>query len=166
MARWRSAILATILVAAGASTNAAPCTLAALHWMKGVWRNGDGQTRSEERWTIGPGDRLMGSSWLLHPDRAGGVIEASTIQDEGTGVAMKLRHFSATLGQAREEKNAPMVFAAARCDANAVVFDGQGPQAGEHMTYRRSGDTLDFVGDFLHQGTPIKVEVRFQRADD
>ena len=157
-----------ILIASSLSqaAHAAPCRLADLRWMTGVWRSGDATTRSEERWAAGPDDRLMGSSWELHTDRPGGSVEASTIQPRGDGLALVLRHFSATLDQAREEKDAPMVFAVARCDASTVVFDGQGPQAGEHMTYHRAGGRLDFVGDFIHQGQPLRVELTFTRAGD
>lgn len=115
---------------------------------------------------VGPGDRLMGSSWELHTDRPGGLVEASTIQARGDEVALVLRHFSATLDQAREDKDAPMVFSVARCDASTVAFDGQGPQAGEHMTYHRTGARLDFIGDFLHQGQSVHVKLTFSRAGD
>jgi len=143
-----------------------PCTLAGLTWMHGVWRDRNDVMQVEERWTIGPDDRLLGSSWLLHPGRAGGVIEAETITSDSGTLALRIRHFDDTISHAREEKDAPMLFLAARCDANAVVFDGQGPQAGEHIGYRREGDHLTFVGDFLHQGKPIHVEETFLRAGE
>jgi hypothetical protein len=148
------------------AAHAAPCRLADLHWMTGVWRSGDSTTKSEERWTAGPGDRLMGSFWELRTDAPGGSVEASTIQPRGDGLALVLRHFSATLGQAREEKDAPMVFMVARCDASTVVFDGQGAQTGEHMTYHRLGGRLEFTGEFIHQGQPLRVELSFTRTGD
>jgi hypothetical protein len=36
-------------------------------------------------------------------------------------------------------------------------------KAGERITYRRSGDELEFVGDFFRKGQPLRVEVRMQR---
>ena len=149
---------------AGGPVSAAPCKLSDLQWMAGVWRNADGGAQTEERWSVAPGGRLMGSSWTLHADRPGGVIEALTIQDDGAGVAMRLRHFDATLDHAREAQDAPMVFVASDCGANSVVFDGQGAQMGEHMTYRRSGDDLLWTGDFLHGGQPVHVEVHSQKT--
>ena len=83
--------------------HAGTCKLADLHWLKGSWRADTATTQSEERWTIGPGDRLMGSSWLLHVDGPGGVIEAETIQSEGDAVVLRIRHFSANLALARED---------------------------------------------------------------
>jgi hypothetical protein len=46
------------------------------------------------------------------------------------------------------------------------VFDGRGDHAGEHLTYKRSGDSLLIIGDFLHHGTPSRMERRMTRAGD
>jgi hypothetical protein len=156
---WGAALLLLAVKA-----EAAPCQLTDLQWLSGTWRNTGQTTETEERWTVGPGGRLIGSSWLLHTDGPGGVIEALSIQDEGSVVSMHLRHFSSTLDQAREEKDAPMVFTAASCEAGTVVFDGQGTRAGEHMTYRRDGNRLSFIGDFIHNGQHIRAEETFERA--
>jgi len=169
MKRWLATLAAGILVGTisfASDADDTSCRLKDLHWMHGTWRNDSATTQSEERWTIASGDRLIGSSWLLHADQPGGVIEASTIQNDGQTVVMRLRHFSSTLALAREEKDVPMVFVAAHCDANSVVFDGQGAQAGEHMTYRRLGETLTFIGEFIHQGNPIRVELGFKKSGD
>jgi hypothetical protein len=42
--------------------------------MAGVWRAQMADSRSEERWVLAPGDRLMGSSWSLHPVAPGGLV--------------------------------------------------------------------------------------------
>jgi len=140
---------------------ASPCSLSALHWMKGAWHDRSATMQVEERWAIGPDDRLLGSSWLLHPGRAGGVLEAETIMSDAGTITLRIRHFDDTLAQAREDKDAPMVFLASSCAENEVVFDGQGDRAGEHITYRREGDRMRFIGDFIHQGKPIHVEETF-----
>jgi Domain of unknown function (DUF6265) len=151
----------------GAGAQAAQCHLPDLHWMTGVWRSDTPDTESEERWVAGPWDRLMGSSWSLHTNRAGGVAEAETIQANEAGqVTLTLRHFSADLAASWEEKMAPMVFAAADCAPNTVVFDGQADHAGEHIAYRRAADTLTFTGDFLHGGKPVQVVIEFTRGGD
>jgi hypothetical protein len=149
------------------SGRAAPCQLADLKWMVGAWRDDSPDTKSEERWIAGPGDRLMGSSWERHTNRPGGVVEAETIQSGKTGaITLTLRHFTADLASAWEEKTAPMLFTAADCAPNTVVFDGQSDHAGEHITYRRDGNVLKFTGDFLHGGKPVQVVIQFQRAGD
>jgi hypothetical protein len=163
--RLATALAATLFVAP--SAHAASCRLADLRWMIGVWRDDSPGVKSEERWVAGPGDRLMGSSWLLHDDRPGGVVEAETIQaDKAGAINLTLRHFTADLASAWEEKTAPMVFTAADCGPKSVVFDGQGDHAGEHITYRRDGSVLNFTGDFLHGGKPIQVVIQFQRGGD
>jgi hypothetical protein len=146
------------------SAVAGTCRLSDLAWMAGIWREPSGADPSEERWVVAPGGRLMGSSWSLHKDRPGGFLEISTIQEDAGQVALRLRHFDATLVHAREPQDAAMLFTAARCDGASAVFDGQGPQAGEHMTYRREGADLLFVGDFLHDGKPVRVQATMRPA--
>jgi hypothetical protein len=51
----------------------------------------------------------------------------------------------------------------AQCDGHSAVFDGTGSKVGEHITYRKTTEGLTFVGDFLHQGKPIHVEVHMRR---
>jgi hypothetical protein len=124
------------------------------------------KTVVEERWTVGPDNRLSGSSWALHPGAPGGVIEALVIVDTPDGPTMRIRHFDATLEHAREEKDQPMAFVADRCDPNSMSLAGQGSRTGERLTYTRDGDSLKFVGDFIHEGKPIRAEETFERMGD
>jgi hypothetical protein len=163
MAANRQAGLAlAILLAAGAPA-AAQCRLADLQWLQGTWRSDDAQSLVEERWSLLPSGQLTGAAWSAHPARPGGSQEAEAIFDDAGTVTLRLRHFDPVLAHAVEEKDAPMVFTAASCDGAQVVFDGQGARAGEHIGYRRSGGSLTFIGDFLHQGKPFHVEQTFMR---
>jgi|HubBroStandDraft_6_1064221.scaffolds.fasta_scaffold570244_2 hypothetical protein len=159
------AVAPTIIALAVASrpAHSDPCTLASLQWMAGTWRAHDSNSESEERWVVGPGGRLMGSSWLLHNNTVGGVIEAMALAEENGHPVMRLRHFDSTLGHAREEKDAPMLFAVASCTANSVTLDGTGDQAGEHFIYTREGNRMKFVGEFIHGGQPMRVELLFMQ---
>jgi hypothetical protein len=166
---WGQAMSRTILPAALAAAaalagaaHADSCSLNGLGWMQGAWRDDHDTVQSEERWIAGPGGRLMESAWVLRTDTPGGFLEAGTIRDEAGVITFRLRHFSSDLATAREEKDAPLVFTAARCDAASVVFDGQGPHAGEHITYRRAGDAMTFIGDFIHDGQPVRAEVDYK----
>ena len=150
---------------------AQPCTLDSLKWLKGAWVEKSDETQGEERWTIAPSGQMVGASWFLHPGRDGGLIESMTILPDkdlsgNDRLVLRIRHFNATLTQAEEEKDAPMQFVAATCERNTVVFDGQGGQAGEHMTYRRISNRLGFTGDFLQDGKPVKDEETFTRTSD
>ena len=147
------------------------CTLDGLKWLKGAWVEKSDETQGEERWTIAPSGQMVGSSWFLHPGRDGGLIESMTILPDkdlsgNDRIVLRIRHFNATLTQAEEEKDAPMQFVASSCERNMVVFDGQGAQAGEHMTYRRTYSRLNFTGDFVENGQPVKDEETFTRASD
>jgi hypothetical protein len=63
--------------------SAASCALADLQLMAGTWRdNEEANVLTEERWVVGPGGRMIGSSWRLHSDSDGGVLESMFIAME------------------------------------------------------------------------------------
>ena len=161
----RLLVATAALTLPAAHVAAAECSLAGLEWMAGTWRSTDDPGRAQERWVLAPGGVLMGSSWEF-PQQGGGYAEILTVRPEGTAIVMVLRHFDVGLRKAREEREAPMIFAAASCDAQSAVFDGQGKRTGEHLTYRRSGTALLILGDFLHHGQPLHVEFHMTLASD
>jgi hypothetical protein len=89
-----------------------------------------------------------------------------TVRQDGGDIVMVLRHFDGGLKRAWEERDAPMLFKAASCGATSAVFDGQGDHTGEHLTYERKGDALHIIGDFIHHGTPSRVEWRMVKTGD
>jgi Domain of unknown function (DUF6265) len=156
---------AALLAACVAQAHAHPCTMSELRWMAGSWSNTAQPARAQERWALAPDDVLMGSAWEF-PSGKSGFAEIMTVRSDGGTVSMLLRHFDGGLSKAWEERDAPMVFTAASCERNAVVFDGQREHAGEHMTYRRAGDRLTILADFLHHGVPDHEEWHMARASD
>lgn len=164
MVRLGQAAMALAMIAFGSTVARAGCAASDLQWMAGTWRSALGDNIVEERWVVLPTGALMGSSWSVHTTRPGGVAEAETIVGDNGEVQLRLRHFDPGLAHAREDKDAPMVFVASLCEPNHVVFDGRGDKTGEHITYRRDGDSYTFIGDFLPGGKPFHVEQSFARA--
>jgi hypothetical protein len=165
--RSRFAFLVAVLslTTAASISQAAECSLTGLAWMAGSWHNTTDPQRAQERWVVAPDNILMGSSWEI-PKAKAGYAEIMTVRLNGSAIAMFLRHFDAGLSGAWEERNAPMVFAAVDCAATSAVFDGQGDHAGEHLTYKRSGNSLIIIGDFLHHGVASRMEWHMTRAGD
>jgi Domain of unknown function (DUF6265) len=157
----------SILCVAGIVPQSLPaaehCSMQALRFLEGAWQRQDGATRGEERWSLTAADTLLGSAWEAK-DKSLSFSEFSSIQPAGDGIEMHLRHFDGALMRAWEDKDAPMIFTAARCGAGSAVFDGTGTRQGEHITYRRDGDHLTFIGDFLRKGQPFRVEITLQRV--
>jgi len=145
------------LVATHAAIHAAPCTLAGLQWMAANWHNSADPDGAQEHWAMAPGGILMGTSWEIAKDGTG-YAEIMTVRQDGGAINMVLRHFDIALSRAWEERTAPMIFTASSCEAASAVFDGQGEHQGEHLTYRRSGEILVIIGDFLHHGKPDHEE--------
>jgi|SRR5580700_3842103 hypothetical protein len=155
---WIPAFALGLLLATNWPATATPCGPADVAFLVGSWASQDEKTVIEERWVATPSGQLIGSSFSVHLGATGGFAEAETIVDNGGKLTLRLRHFDPGLQHAREEKDTPMEFVAASCSANGIVFDGLGDRASEHIAYRRAGDTLTFIGDFLHQGKPFHAE--------
>jgi hypothetical protein len=160
--------LAATLVLIAASVcccGAAPCSLQALNWIAGSWHNATNPQEAQERWVVAPDGALMGSAWEI-PKGKPGFAEIMTIRQDGNSTSMILRHFDGGLSRAWEERDAPMVFTASSCEGTSAVFDGGGSHVGEHMTYKRSDQSLLIIGEFLHNGKPTHAEWHMIRVGD
>jgi hypothetical protein len=168
MTEWLWLRMATMLVVAAAPvavSQAASCSLATIKWIAGSWQNITDAERAQERWVLAPEGVLMGSAWEFPTGKAG-FAEIMTIRQDDGAMSMILRHFDGGLARAWEERDAPMVFKASRCDSNTAVFDGAGTHVGEHLTYKRAGNTLTIIGDFLHHGVASRVDWQMVRVGD
>jgi len=156
---------ATLFVAFAiiSSTAAAACDIADLGFLEGVWRSEQGNHHGEERWIRAAANTWAGAAWEGNDSVVSFAEAMSIVPHDGT-VELHLRHFDGALNHAWEEKDQPMIFRLARCDASSVVFDGTGEKTGEHITYRRLGDRLEFTGDFLRKGAPFQVVLQMQKS--
>jgi hypothetical protein len=157
-------LLAFALFAAALGSRAPACAVDNVSFLLGVWRS-EGQSHGEERWALTAANTLAGGAWVAEGTKLS-FAEIMTIQPSDDAPEMHLRHFDGALNRAWEEKDMPMRFRLATCDGSSAVFEGLGEKTGERITYRRSGDQLDFVGDFLRQGKPWRVEVHMHRVAD
>ena len=162
---WILAVLvAATLVGCSLPVSAASaCSMDDLTFMQGDWLYTEGPASGEERWVLTAANTLAGSSWEAKGATLS-FVEALSISRQNDRIEMRLRHFDGSLGHAWEEKDSPMVFALAQCDGHSAVFNGTGSRVGEHITYRKTAEGLTFVGDFLHQGKPVHVEVQMRPA--
>ena len=155
--------LALGMLIAGAAPDLRACAIGDVSFLQGAWLSVRGDTRGEERWTLTAANTLAGSAWEANGSKVS-FAELLSIQAGDDGLEMHLRHFDGGLNHAWEDKDSPMRFRLASCDGASAVFEGLGDKAGERITYRRSGEELVFIGDFLRQGKPFKVELHMQRA--
>ena len=157
--------VALLLAVTACSAPAAACGVEDLGFMAGAWRSTQGSSRGEERWTLTAANTWAGSSWVADGGKLS-FAEALVIVPQDGSLEMHLRHFDGALNRAWEEREAPMRFRLASCEPGVAVFEGLGDKAGERITYRRTGEVLEFVGDFLRKGQPFRVEVRMQRTTE
>jgi len=163
MVLYRRLAAVTLLGPLFSASAATVCAIDDLSFLQGDWHYTDGPATGEERWVLTAANTLAGSSWEARGTTLT-FVEALSIYPQDDRVEMHLRHFDGSLNHAWEEKDSPMIFALVQCDGKSAVFDGTGARAGEHITYRKTTQGLKFVGDFLHQGKPVRVEVNMLQA--
>jgi hypothetical protein len=161
----RRLAVATLLACTFPASSAAGCAIDDLVFLQGDWHYTYGSDIGAERWVLTAAHSLAGSSWEAK-GAALSFMEISTILPEGERLELHVRHFDGSLNHAWEDKDSPMIFALAQCDGHSALFDGTGAHAGEHITYRSSAHGLAFIGDFLHQGKPVHVEVNMSKASN
>ena len=113
-------------------------TMADVAFMAGHWRDPAAERVSEEIWTAPEGDAMLGM-WRFVTGGQARIYELLSIRQEGTSLALLLRHFDPRL-KAREEKDAPLVIPLVRKSEGEVVFEGQSTKGGLlRLTYRKQG---------------------------
>ncbi|TWB22654.1 hypothetical protein FBZ89_103280 [Nitrospirillum amazonense] len=165
MRRTAIALLLPLSLAT-APARAEECTLEALHWLQGAWGNTAVNTAGEERWVLLPGGMMAGSAWETAKDGTPHFMEVLNLSQAEGKVTLRMRHFDGTLTRAWEDKTAPVTFVASQCSLQTVVFQGQGTNTGERITYARTKDRLSFVGEFIHKGKPHRVDLEMSRSGD
>ena len=135
--------------------------------MCATWRGRGG----EERWVKVPprggqrGVSARGSAELFNGNGWGrSFSEAMSLTRDQTGVVMRLRHFDPGMTHAWEDRDAPMSFRLTHLHGTEAIFDGEGPHRRERLTYRRTGDSLTVIGDFIHHGKRRRERFDFRRS--
>jgi hypothetical protein len=159
----RMLAVATLLASTFPASAAAGCAIDDLLFLQGDWHYSYGSDTGAERWVLTAAHSLAGSSWEAR-GAALSFMEISLILPAGERIELRVRHFDGSLKHAWEDQDSPMIFALAQCDGHSALFDGTGTHAGEHISYRSSAQVLTFIGDFLHQGKPVHVEVNMSKA--
>lgn len=117
-----------------------PARAGDLAWLAGAWLGQRGADVVEEHWSAPAGETLMGMfRWL-----AGGKVrffELLTIEPEGDGLLLRIKHFHPGL-RGWEEKDQAVLFDLVQLGAQEAVFFQRTAKKVQWMIYRRAGDAL------------------------
>ena len=116
-------------------------TLADFAWMEGRWRSESEGTLSEETWHAARGESMLGSFRMVGGDGVVVFYEILILKQTPAGVEMRLKHFDTNL-HSREEKDAPMVFAAGDVAKNGATFTRTVDGKTERLVYKRDGEAM------------------------
>lgn len=128
-------------------------------FMAGRWLEEEGETLSEEVWSVPAGDSMMGM-WRLARAGKATLFEHLTLLAEEGKVTLRLRHFDRR-GVAWEEKDRPHVLPLVAKGRGFAVFEGEGRGGILRLTYRREDETLSCR---LEKTGEPPADYRFRRA--
>jgi len=111
-----------------------------LAWMAGAWRGRRGADAVEEHWSGPEGESLMGMfRWLR--DGQARFFELLTIEAEGAGLRLRIKHFHPGL-RGWEEKDEAVSFDLVQLGEGEAVFFERSEVKVQWMVYRRRGEEL------------------------
>src|SRR5262245_33998024 len=104
-------------------------------WLNGHWQGKSGTSVFDEIWTPPAGNNMLGMFRITKADKLV-MYEFMTLQDDPSGVTLRMRHFDAKL-VAREEKEKALVWKAASWEKNQATFRLQDGQHKESLHFQR-----------------------------
>lgn len=133
-----------------------------LGFITGSWRGVDGTTLIEETWSRSENGQMIGMFRLVENGEPR-FFELMTIENDGDGWVMYLRHFNPGLG-AWEEKDGALAFDLLSVEGSRAVFDQRG--ADTRLVYELEGtDRLTVTLEKLHEDEWRKTPFVYERAN-
>ncbi len=127
-----------------------------LAWLAGTWRAGDESGGFEEHWTAPWGGTLAAVSREVG-DGGTRMVELSSIEPDGEGLVLRLRHFDASLKIAAMDKDGALSWPLAQLGEKRAVFDEPTREFPRRIVYEREGDTLRATLEGARDGKPQRM---------
>jgi hypothetical protein len=144
-----------------AETKADAAQLADVGWLIGSWHNADeGAQKYEEHWSAPAGGAMMGMFRLLGNDKLM-VYEFLLIEQEETGVYMRLRHYQSRMVDADP---APIRLKLVDHGRNRCAFEKPESDRPMRILYAGQEDgTLQVTVDTQRNGKPAQFVLKFRK---
>ena len=150
--------------APAATPTPAAATVDQLAWIAGAWTGTLGDRTIEQHWTAPLGGSMIA---MYRSVRAGKptLYELLAIEPEGSGVALRIKHFTPGPGLVGQEaKEEAVNHALIKLEGKTAVFEG-GPAASPIRVTFASPDssTLNITVERTRDGKPVSTEFKYRR---
>ncbi len=142
---------------------AAKATVSQLAFIAGPWTGTLGDRTIEQHWSAPLGNSMV-AMYRNVQDGQARLYELLVIEQDGEGVALRIKHFAPGTGlagrQAREEAvNHKLV----RVDEQTAVFEGTGENPTRVTFTRTSPEALSIVVERMRDGQPVATTFPYTR---
>ena len=152
----------------GQTAPAAPARAAAsveqLAWIAGAWNGTLGDRIIEQHWSKPLAGSIVAMYRSVQQDKVT-LYELLAIEQEGTGVVLRIKHFAPGAGLAgREAKDQSIDHELISLEGRAAVFQGVDPASPTRVTFRSpDANTLNITVERTRDGKTVATEFRYSR---
>jgi hypothetical protein len=136
--------------------------LADLAWLVGQWKSGPNEKSSfEEHWSTAEGGAMMGMFRLRQPN--GSLLyEFLLIEEEASGVTLRLRHYRPHLQDMEKE---PLQLKLIEATDKKLVFENPAGDQPKRISYAlESAGLLVATVETTRNGQPMKFTLRMEKG--
>jgi Domain of unknown function (DUF6265) len=156
---------ATVASAQPAASAATPvkARLQDLAWIAGAWTGTLGDRTIEQHWSAPLGNSIVAMYRSVRNNEAQ-LYELLAIEQEGEGVALRIKHFSPGAGLAgREAKDESINHTLVSVGDRTAVFQGTGDAPARVSFSSPNPQTLNIVVQRQRDGAPVSTEFKYTR---
>jgi hypothetical protein len=134
-----------------------------LAWIAGAWTGTLGDRTIEQHWSAPLGNSIVAMYRSVRNNEAQ-LYELLAIEQEGDGVALRIKHFAPGPGLAgREAKDESVNHALVSLGDRTAVFQGTGEGPARVSFSSPDPQTLTIVVQRLRDGAPVSTEFKYTR---
>jgi hypothetical protein len=142
----------------------ATATVDQLAWVTGAWTGMLGERTIEQHWSAPLGGSIIAMYRSLQKGRPT-LYELLAIEQEGEGVALRIKHFAPGPGLVGQEPRDESVnHALVSLDGRTAVFEGGAAASPVRITFTSPDpSTLTIVVGRQRDGKPVSTEFKYRR---
>ena len=159
------AVTATAASAQPAASTVAPtkARVQDLAWIAGAWTGALGDRTIEQHWSAPLGNSIVAMYRSVRNNEAQ-LYELLAIEQEGDGVALRIKHFAPGPGLAgREAKDESINHTLVSLGDRTAVFQGTGDAPARVSFSSPNPQTLNITVQRMRDGAPVSTEFKYTR---
>lgn len=142
---------------------AAKATVSQLAFITGPWTGTMGDRTIEQHWSAPLGNSMV-AMYRNVQDGQARLYELLVIEQEGEGVALRIKHFAPGAGLVgRQAKDEAVNHTLVRVEGETAVFEGTGENPTRVTFTRTSPEALSIVVERMRDGKPVATTFPYTR---